>query len=850
MSVFKIPRCGKTIFAGFAHLAVLGTALAWSPLESESPISANPAGFLQEYCISCHGDEKQKGDRRFDKLDLNFDDDDAAFDWQEILDMVNLGEMPPEDERQPSEDEVMSLVAKITPELDQYYARLARKETTGLRRMNSFQYRNTMRDLLGLNLASFDPTTSFPSEDREHGFDNIARKLVTSRYLMERYLEAAAESVDKIVDVPAQPPFISRSFGADDLWDRRLQFRARTYFITNHDGEYVDTGHGDIGWERIYPMGFEGVPVDGYYTITVKAAAVGRQNRYDPALFDVDLDEPIKLEIFANNAIVESARNQNPTNRVIKTIALEDNKAHEYKVTAWLDKGFDFGFRYANGPIGHKQSVLKVQEKYHPKTITSNYRDAFAEEPNEQLESWLSDAYEGPRVRVYSTQIEGPNADVWPLRTYQDLLATDEYGEIDVAPHQLIRDFARKAFRRPVLESEIRLYESFYDDEIETGLSVVEAMTDTFKAILCSPHFLYIEAPLDDSFTDEVVTLNQKKAYQIASRLSYFLWGSMPDQALLDAAETGSLLEPIELRYQALRMIRDPRAEAFVGNFTDGWLGLSKLGQVMPDSVKFSFFSTRELEASMREEARAFFRYILEGNRDVSEFLDGGYSFVDRNLAKHYGLDYAHLGDEPEKVEFPADSYRGGLMGQAGVLTVSANGVDTSPVIRGIWILENIPGTPPSPPPPDVPSLEPDIRGATSIRDQLAKHREIATCNECHRKMDPLGFALESFDAVGSFRSHYTDGKGKPSIPIDTSGKLPSGETFQDVRDLKKILLERKDMFVRALTEKLMMYALGREMAFSDRPQINAIIDELERRRGGLQDLVEIVITSDAFLNS
>lgn len=850
MSVLRMPRGGKPIFAGFAYFAVLCSAQAWDSLGEENLFSDNPNGFINEYCIGCHGEEKQKGDRRFDKLDLNFEDEDMVFDWQEVLDMVNLGEMPPEDERQPLDHQVQSLVAQITPKLDQYYARVVQKETTGLRRMNSFQYRNTMRDLLGLNMDSFDPTTSFPNEDRQHGFDNIARKLVTSRYLMERYLEAASVSVDKIVDVPAQPPFISRDFGADGLWDRRMQFRARTYFISNHDGEYVDTGHGDIGWERIYPMEFEGVPIDGYYTITVKAEAVGRQNRYDAKLFDVDLDEPIKLEIFANNAIVESARNQNPTNRVIKIIALEDNTPREYKVTAWLDKGFDFGFRYANGPISHKRTVLKVQEKYHPETITSNYRDAFAEEPSEQLESWLSDAYEGPRVRVYSTKIEGPIADVWPPRTYQKLLATDEHGEIDVAPHQLIRDFARKAFRRPVLESEIRLYESFYDDEIASGLSVVDAMTDTFKAILCSPHFLYIEAPVDDSFSDEAVNLDQKKAYQIASRLSYFLWGSMPDQVLLDAAEAGSLLQPIELRYQALRMIRDPRAEAFVADFTDGWLGLSKLGQVMPDPAKFSFFSTHELEASMREETRTFFHHILAGNRDVEEFLDGGYSFVDRNLAKHYGIDYTHLGDEPERVEFPADSYRGGLMGQAGVLTVSANGVDTSPVIRGIWILENILGTPPSPPPPDVPALEPDIRGATSIRDQLSKHREIATCNECHRKMDPLGFALESFDAIGAFRSHYSDGKGKPSIPIDTSGKLPSGETFDDVRGLKEILLERKDMFVRALTEKLVMYALGREIAFSDRPQINAIIDELERRQGGLQDLVEIVITSDVFLDS
>jgi hypothetical protein len=297
-------------------------------------------------------------------------------------------------------------------------------------------------------------------------------------------------------------------------------------------------------------------------------------------------------------------------------------------------------------------------------------------------------------------------------------------------------------------------------------------------------------------------------------------------------------------------MLRDPRAEAFVGNFTDGWLGLHKLGNLTPDQNKYETYSINNLEHSFREETRAFFRYLLKENRNIEEFLSAGYSFLDRNLAKHYGLDYADLDDDPRMVQFPESSFRGGLLGQAGILTVTANGVDTSPVVRGIWILENLLGTPPSPPPPDVPPLEPDIRGATSIRDQLSKHREMATCNECHRKMDPLGFALENFDAIGSFREFYREGEDGPTIPVDTSGKLPSGEAFDDVRDLKKILLGRKQQFAHCLTEKLMMYALGRELTFSDRPQINAILKELDRRGGGLQDLVEIVVCSEAFLNS
>lgn len=810
-------------------------------------ITVDPRVFLQDYCIKCHGDEKQKGDRRFDHLGLDFSDEDTAFEWQEILDLINLGDMPPKDETQPSDGERTSIVSWITPRLDEFYADLTEKESTGLRRMNRFQYRNTIQELLGLNMDSFNPTSAFPSEEKFEGFENIASKLVTSRYHMERYLEAASAAIDKLVDFPTKPPRIDQQFSPGDFWKNQLQFRPQQTYFLNVNGEYAEIAHGGKSKGRLFPTSFRGAPADGYYTITVKASGTGRENAYDPALFQMDFGEPIKMEIFANDSSAESARNENPSNREIATLTLEDDQPREYRVRAWLDKGFNFGFRYANGPENHRNTLLKVQRKYHPETITTNFKDVFSSKPSEVLEKYLSDVYEGPRVRIYEASIHGPETDTWPPRNYRELFGTSQPGRIEDEPHELIGTFARRAFRRPVLSSELQLYHTFYDREVEVGSSPVTALADTYKAILCSPHFLYIETPINQSFDEEEVTLAALEQFALASRLSYFLWGSMPDQELLDAAEQGKLSTPIELKYQTLRMLRDPRASAFIGNFTDGWLGLSGLENAMPDANKFANYMMYELGASMRKESRAFFDHILRGNRDIAEFLDSDYAFLDRSLAKHYGIDPTGLGDEHEHVRLPANSFRGGLLGQGGVLTVSANGVDTSPVVRGIWILENILGTPPSPPPPDVPALEPDIRGATSIRDQLAMHREIATCNECHRKMDPLGFALESFDAIGTFRESYTAGKGHPAIPVDTSGKLPSGEVFSDVRGLKEILLDRRDQFARCLTEKLMTYALGRELGFSDRPQIDAIVEELEHRGGGLQDLIEIVVTSETF---
>ncbi|GAB5560049.1 MAG: DUF1592 domain-containing protein [Synoicihabitans sp.] len=836
---------------------VIGLVLGWSGLTAygqrapggELPdlIDINPQAFLQEYCLKCHGEEKQKGDRRFDHLGLDFTDDDTAFEWQEILDLINLGDMPPEDEPQPSDEERNGIVAWITPQLDQYYARLSERESTGLRRMNRFQYRNTLQDLLGLNMESFDPTKSFPSEEKFEGFENIASKLVTSRYHMERYLEAATAAIDKVLDIPQSAPLLEEHFGPDDFWRNRLQFRPQQTYFLNVDGRFVEIAHGGKTKGRLYPFRFQGVPADGYYTITIRAEGVGRDHPYDPELFQMDPDEPIKLRLFANDMSVESARDENPTNREIATLALEDNHPREYRVRTWLDKGYNFGFWYANGPVDHRRTLLKVQPRYHPETVTTNFKDVFSSKPSEELENYLSDVYQGPRLRVYEASISGPDTAEWPPQNYRDLFGATQSGRVDRDPHVLIETFTQRAFRRPVLQSELQLYHAFYEQELAAGSSVLVALADTYKAILCSPHFLYIEAPPHEDFEDEVMSREELSQYTLASRLSYFLWGTMPDQELLDAAKRGVLDRPIELKYHALRLLRDSRARAFISDFTDGWLGLSGLATTMPDETKFEDYTTYNLGKSMHEETREFFGYILKGNRPIGELLDANYSFLDRKLAKHYGLDPSGLGDRHNRVEFPADSFRGGLLGHGGVLTVTANGVDTSPVVRGVWILENILGTPPSPPPPDVPALEPDIRGATSIRDQLAKHREIATCNECHRKMDPLGFALESFDAIGAFREFYVNGEGRRTSRVDTSGKLPSGEVFADVRDLKTILKDREDQFIHCLTEKITTYALGRELAFSDRPAIDEMVEELAHRGGGLQDLVEIIVTSETF---
>jgi hypothetical protein len=810
-------------------------------------MSADPQVYLQEHCIECHGEKKQKGDRRFDGLGIDFGDEETAYDWQEILDMINLGDMPPEDEPRPPANDTLEVVDWISGELELAYELHGSSDAVGLRRLNRYEYRNTIRDLCGLNIESFDPTQSFPPDERFEGFENVGSELVLSDYLLERYLEAASATIEKAMGFGAQPKGIREVFKPDDLTDRTFHFRPQVWFEINVGGKYLDVGHGDTKSYRVYANRFLGVPADGYYSIKVRAAAVGRVNPYDPEILGVDPEEPIKLEVMVTDPSVGyPGRGYNASDRVIAVIPLKDNETDVYEVRAWMDKGFVPVLRYANGPQPIKGVLSKIAQKYHLDVMPDNWRDGVAAKPSENQEIYFSDVYEGPRIRLFDYSIEGPENADRPSLSHQAIIRK-AFGKGDRMDVELVvKEFATKAFRRPLRQTELDRYVRFYQSRLETGESTQVAIKTTLKAILSSPNFLYVEAPLDESAVEDEIGLARLKQYAIASRLSYFLWSSMPDEQLFEAAERGLLADEDELRDQTLRMLSDPKARAFVDHFTDSWLHLNELGSMPPDSKKFKVYHDRQLEPLMKEETRLFFQDILKNNRSIDLLIDSDFTYLNRYMADLYGIEGVGT-DEFRRVALPKDSHRGGVLGQASVLTTTSNGVETSPVVRGIWVLENILGAPPPPPPSDVEPLEPDIRGATSIREQLAKHRKVETCAECHRKIDPIGFALEGFDPIGTLRSNYRNDSGKPFRKVDTSGKLVSGESFEGIDDLKQLLLDRNDQFARCLVEKMLTYSLGRELGFGDRPMVNDLTDELSERGYGLRDLVELVATSETF---
>ena len=829
--------------------------------------------FLDRYCVACHGEDKQKGDRRFDSLGAELSDLDAVTAWQEILDQLNLGEMPPEKaEHHPSDEEVKKMVAGITASLDKALAAMEGDLAEPVvRRLNKRQYDNTVRTLLKLEPMLADPTESFPPDITVDHMDTVGSALVTSDFLLESYLDSARMLIQRATCLEAEAPkpktwtfdapfskLPARPDGLDEPGEYQHIRKNPTY----------EDGH--LWLDRFV----EGVPHDGWYKLKFKAQGIYRNYPFDEDRVGVNKSERLRIGVVAGHPDYGDLKAANGSDRPLLELDLPDDEPEVFEERIWLDKGYQPRFTFPNGPnrtkplrsytvgefperftefikfLGPKDSEFrKLPEKYiglankakHPvagKGTEGRKFDSTKFYTNKNSsQGWMAwtRAFEGPRVRVFEVSLEGPFYDEWPRASHHEL-----YGDnsIELKNAVVILDrFAYRVFRRKATKEEIEVLVKLVEAQAASGRSDLEAIQAGLQAILCSPSFLYLEK--DD-------TENGKDAddHALAARLSYFLWSNQPDWSLRKAATEKKLRDPDVLREQALRLIADSRSQDFVESFTDSWLQIDKVGTQLPSHTAHTEYFTHSLESAMIEETRQFFRHLMVENLPITNFIDSEFAFLNGNLARHYDIDHV-VGHHFRKVKV-FDRRRGGLLGQASVLTASANGIDTSPVIRGIWVLENLLGTPPNPPPPDVEPIEPDIRGVTTIREQLQKHREVATCAECHRKIDPLGFALENFDPIGGWRIRYMDTNRKPMV--DASGQLTDGTEFKDVVELKQRLLERKSQFAHCLTEKLLVYATGRTLSPTDRPHVNRIVRELEKKGWGFRDLLLLVIESKPFV--
>ena len=831
--------------------------------------------FVTRHCVSCHGAKTQKADRRFDQLTAEVADDNALVDLQDILDQLNLGAMPPEDEPQPSDQQRNVVVEWLTLRIARHHeSRQGGVRETVLRRLNAREYLATVRDLFQLNTTMFDPTVEFPRDQVAEHLDNVGAELVMSGHLLAKYLQAAELVVDKAMGTKAKPEA--------QTWVFRDGFRQQPEIdqvhrktngfdhMTLYDVVGADKHEGAYGPILAFR---EGVPHDGYYEIRLKAEAVNRQHPYDPKFLGMDPYEPLRLGIVAGRDDAGPLHKPQPMEPLLAELDLAD-EVQWRTVRVWLDRGCTPRFTFRNGLMDARTLWTR---------LVRTYADQF---PPKQRGGIVETRFNAikygklPHIRIHEIEIRGPYYDQWPTATQRAAMGDDWEAAVkddsyltDERIERRLAALMEAAYRRPVTSptatsttaastattsstsvstasGELQRVMRVVGARIDGGASRWEAMADGMKMVLCSPNFLYLDEPADED--------GKLTAHGLASRLSYFLWSSMPDAELRRLADHGSLSDEQVLSQQVERMLEDPRSDAFVDGFLDSWLALRDLGATPPDRGAFRDYYQYHLREAMRRETHLFTRMLLEQNGQVFDFLDSDYAIVNKRLAALYGIPWDADGASVEpaveasedgllsKREFRrlslSDRRRGGLLGQASVLTVSANGIDTSPVVRGVWLLENLLGTPAPTPPPDVEPLDPDVRGAKTIREQLTKHRSIPSCYECHRKIDPLGFALENFDPIGRWRERYPK-KG----PIDASGQLPSGERFRDVGELKKLLQhQQKPLLARAVASKLLEYATGRHVAIADRPAIDAMANEVIAG-AGFRDLVKSVVASEPF---
>lgn len=825
---------GVVLTLGALTLAAASAGIAAEPAPAPTPPHAAQK-FFADYCVKCHGPEKQKAERRFDTLPAAITKQDHLTDFQDIIDQLNLGEMPPPEEKQPPRAEVSALVAQLAQQVSAAHAQFASTGgRTVLRRLNRREYLNTVGVLFGLNMTMFDPTTKFPRDQMAAHMDNLGDVLKTSGYLIAQYFDAADEVVEKAFEQAERPAEQTWRFISDFKQQQELNSSHASVFnhkfIALYETMLSVRNEGSYGPLMAFA---QGVPADGFYEIRVKAEARNRLHPYAPDFFVTDPTIPFRMGLVPGTLKAGPLHRLQPIEPVLGEVVVPDGEPTWHTFRVWLDKGYSPRFTFPTGMLNVRNSEGRLFKEYNH-LFPEHARDAKGVIAIRQA---IMRYAKLPHLRIHEVEIRGPLVAQWPPAGRQQLLGNQPFAP--ERTREILRNFADRAYRRPARPDEIDRLMDVVNQRRKEGEDAFAALKEGLKTALCSPAFIYMAEP-----EEPPAKQHRLNAHALATRLSYFLWSTMPDAELRRVADSGELQKPDVLVAQARRLIASPRSEAFVNGFLDAWLNLRNLGDMAPDRDEFARYYGDNLQPAMKQETRLFARDLLARNESIVRFLDADYTFANLALARLYGQPAAvdpMAAHEFHRVTFTS-AQRGGLLGHGSVLTVSANGVETSPVVRGVWVLENILGTPPAPPPDNVPPIDPDIRGAKSMREILAKHRDNPSCFECHRKIDPLGFALENFNPIGQWRARYEKG-----APIETAGELPGGQQFDDIAGLKRVLAGRQDQFARMLTERLLSYACGRRIEPLDRPAVDRILAATKQDGYRFADLLEQVVLSPAF---
>jgi Protein of unknown function (DUF1592)/Protein of unknown function (DUF1588)/Protein of unknown function (DUF1585)/Protein of unknown function (DUF1587)/Protein of unknown function (DUF1595)/Planctomycete cytochrome C len=902
---------------GILHRLAVTAALFAAGGMAAGPPFAGADAFIQKNCAACHNSSAPAARLDLTKLGYEPGNPDNFAIWVKVHDRVSAGEMPPPPIARPSAESLTQFVNGLNTALTAYERTLAAERgRAGLRRLNAYEYENAIRDVL--NVPWVQLKSKLPQDGEAWRFNKIGTALDVSHVQLARYMSSADYALRqamaaKLVQTPAatariyarQEPTM-RNFRPREGNTRtdRLNFpvldshaqpdvRAGRSPISNPETNEreaigrvssIFSDAGGFSWSsfRVPAPGRYRIRVKGY-TIWVGGGGVDHWNYvgFGPEkvayLYPTTYHRPNPDEVWPgrrNEPIGVYAQSSGQSRPLAAFDFTPEPSVQEVEVllspTEVIQTDAMRLFRtrvngseeeYVN-PLAERDGMpgvafqwLEVEGPLADKNDAAGYRLMFGDLPMRRLDKGASG---GTTLQIVAPPPSpgeggGGRGRFGPRTQDVGVEVVSDHPSEDAA--RLIRAFLARAYRRPVEEAQAKRFIELFNQQFELGHGFTNSLLSAYTAILCSPGFLYIQEAagrLDD--------------YALATRLSLFLWNSPPDDELRALAAAGRLHSPEVLKAQTDRMLNDAKARRFVEAFTDYWLDLRKIDDSSPSSTLYNDYELDDpLKLAAVEETRLFVQELFNRNLPARTIVDSDFAFLNERLAKHYGI-AGVSGVAMRKVALPNDSVRGGIMTQASILKVTANGTTTSPVVRGVWIMERILGYHTTQP-AGVPAIEPDIRGAVTIRQQLDKHRADPTCASCHRTIDPPGFALESFDVMGGWRARYrayAEGvKAEPGIglsgqpfafhyglPVDSAGALADGRAFQDIREFKRLLLEHEEQTVaRNLVSQLATYATGAPIGFSDRKQVQEVLDQTRGSRYGVRDIVHGIVQSDLFRN-
>lgn len=808
------PRSSfATIFLITASLGIADAVLAAEPFDA----------FLKAHCIRCHGPEKEKGDLRIDQLSRDFKVGADTHHWAEMIEQVNSGEMPPKKEKQPTQEEIAKFVTSLDSRIKEgRAARMAARPAVSHYRLSRKEYQNTVYDLLGVR---YDPAK--PGELNEdtlwHGFERIGSELSLSPSHVDRYYRAAELVLD-------------RAFPATSASEAR-KIRKTAAELRYGGGEAQQAALDRFGIKR--PLRYLLFP--GAVQNALSPNWFGKTGPEDSGLYKLRIQASGTRPIGGQTAhlSIGTRTGEETVDGLIEfDITAPEDKPQVYEFEVFLempatlhfcvvatdvvDRRAGAAFRNALGSRGgyiftHSSETL---------LLNPNAPQMFDDKGNGLFSTVLLDwiEWEGPLV----SEAEKSRRD--------GLLPLDDATPEVIAEH--LQRFAERAWRRTVKKEELEEYLQSYRDEREAGEKLADAYRVAMQGVLTSRHFIYLVE--GDPVAREHLTNTE-----LASRLSYLLWSSMPDDALFTAAKGGKL-NGEGLKKEVDRMLADSKASRFIDDFARQWLQLNRVGMFPPDKKLYPNYDAW-LEESMRSEPVEFFREMFGKNLPIDGFIESDWTVANARLCDFYGLPEPKSGGF-QRVSLKPEDHRGGLLAMGAVLGLTSDGTRHRPVHRGVWLSEVVLGKTPPPPPANVPAIEPPTQQSpkATLRQKIEAHRNDANCAACHAKIDPLGLAWDNYDAIGQWRTHEKVAAGVGADPvINPAGEMPDGRAFKDANDFKQRLLEDRDKVARAFIEHLCTYALRRALAFDDQDDLNAILAEAKKSEYRIKDIVRAVAMSE-----